>query len=264
MNRAGGRERTPLPVASPAMAVHVERLPADERILLVTLDRPERRNALDHATLEGLRDALAEEATAGARVVVLRGEGAHFCAGADLTGVEDEGFVVLLRAVLERLHEAPFLTMAAVAGAALGAGTQLAMACDLRIATPDAKFGIPAAKLGLTVDHWTVHQLGLATGSSIARAMLLGAEVFSGEALLRAGFVHRLGDPDEAIAWAGELAKLAPLTISAHKLMANRAEGVLGDDDEVAAARRAAWTSNDLQEGLSAFRERRAPTFRGD
>lgn len=245
------------------MTVHVEQLGDAGEIQALTLDRPERRNALDHATLETLRDALAEPATGGVRVVVLRGAGGHFCAGADLTGVEDEGFVGLLRAVLERLHEAPFLTLAAVGGAALGAGTQLAMACDLRLATADAKFGIPAAKLGLTVDHWTVHQLGLAAGTSIARAMLLGAEVFSGEELARAGFVHRVGDPEDGLAWARELAKLAPLTIAAHKLMANRPAPALRDDPEVGAARQAAWTSNDLQEGLAAFRERRPPTFTG-
>jgi enoyl-CoA hydratase len=245
------------------MTVHVERHSDDDRVLVVTLDRPERRNALDHGTLEALRDGLAEAATADVRVCVLRGAGGHFCAGADLSGVEDEGFVTLLRAVLERLHEAPFVTLAAVAGAALGAGTQLAMACDLRLAAPGAKFGIPAAKLGLTVDHWTVHQLGLAAGPSVARAMLLGAEVFTGEALAATGFVHRIGEPDDALAWARDLAKLAPLTIAAHKLMANRAEADLAHDAEVAAARQAAWDSDDFQEGLAAFRERRPPTFTG-
>jgi enoyl-CoA hydratase len=245
------------------MTVHAQRHSGDDRVLVVTLDRPERRNALDHVTLEALRDALSEAATEGVRVCVLRGAGGHFCAGADLTGVEDDGFVTLLRTVLERLHTAPFVTLAAVAGAALGAGTQLAMACDLRLAAADAKFGIPAAKLGLTVDHWTVHQLALAAGPSVARAMLLGAEVFSAEALAATGFVHRLGEPDGSLAWACDLAKLAPLTIAAHKLMANRVEAELADDPEVGAARRAAWASNDFQEGLAAFRERRPPTFTG-
>ena len=72
--------------------------------------------------------------------------------------------------------------IAAVEGAALGAGTQLAVACDLRVATPDARFGIPAAKLGLMVDHWTVQRLALLAGHGPARAMLLAAEVLDGAA----------------------------------------------------------------------------------
>ncbi|HEY7939737.1 MAG TPA: enoyl-CoA hydratase-related protein, partial [Acidimicrobiales bacterium] len=141
------------------MPVLVEALPDAADVVVVTLDRPERRNALDHATLQSLRDAITHAVDQRARVLVLTGAGGHFCAGADLTGVEDEGFVDLLRSVLEGLHTAPFPVVAAIEGAALGAGTQLAMSCDLRIATADASFGIPAAKLGLTVDHWTVQQL---------------------------------------------------------------------------------------------------------
>src|SRR5690349_11778840 len=91
-----------------------------------------------------------------ARALVLTGAGGHFCAGADLTSLEDSSFAKLLRNVLELLGTIPVPTIAAVEGAALGAGMQFAAACDLRVATPDAKFGIPAAKLGLMVDHWTV------------------------------------------------------------------------------------------------------------
>ena len=147
---------------------------------VVTLDRPERRNALDDATLEEIAAAVVE-APAGTRVLVVRGAGGHFCSGADLTVVEDAGFAARLRAVLAALRAAPFPTIAAVEGAALGAGTQLAVACDLRTATPTAQFGIPAAKLGLMVDHWTVQRLVTMAGQGTARAMLLAAEVLSGD-----------------------------------------------------------------------------------
>jgi enoyl-CoA hydratase len=246
--------------------VLVEVLPDAADVVVVTLDRPERRNALDHATLQSLRDAITQAVDQRARVLVLTGAGGHFCAGADLTGVEDEGFVDLLRSVLEGLHTAPFPVVAAVEGAALGAGTQLAMSCDLRIATADASFGIPAAKLGLTVDHWTVQQLARHAGDSLARVMLLGAEVLRGDRLYASGFVHRLVDAggvaEPALAWARELRALAPLTIAAHKVMLGVAEHIEQPPPVAVEARAAAWASDDFQEGLAAFRERRAPEFR--
>jgi enoyl-CoA hydratase len=246
--------------------VLVEALPDAADVVVVTLDRPERRNALDHATLQSLRDAITHAVDQRARVLVLTGAGGHFCAGADLTGVEDEGFVDLLRSVLEGLHTAPFPVVAAIEGAALGAGTQLAMSCDLRIATADASFGIPAAKLGLTVDHWTVQQLARHAGDSLARVMLLGAEVLRGDRLYASGFVHRLVDEggvaEPALAWARELRALAPLTIAAHKVMLGVAEHIEQPPPVAVEARAAAWASDDFQEGLAAFRERRAPDFR--
>jgi enoyl-CoA hydratase len=232
-------------------------------VALVTIDRPERRNAVDHEALEHLLDALGR-ATA-ARVVVLTGAGGHFCAGADLSGVEDASFTDLLRDVLTALRDDPRPTVAAVDGAALGAGTQLAVACDLRVATPSARFGIPAAKLGLMVDHWTVQRLALLAGAGPARAMLVAAETYGGEDAARFGLVQRVGDLDEALGWADDIAALAPLTIAGHKLALNRLEMPVGrgDDADVHAASAAAWGSEDLQEGMAAFRERRRPQFRG-
>lgn len=240
------------------MTVHSERR---GDVALVTLDRPDRRNALDHAALEELLVAI--DGAAGSRVLVLTGAGGHFCAGADLSGVEDTSFTGLLRRVLDALATMPQPTIAAVEGAALGAGTQLAVACDLRVAAPDARFGIPAAKLGLVVDHWTVQRLVMAAGQGPARAMLLAAETFDGDAAHRIGLVTRLGGVDAALGWATEVAQLAPLTIAGHKLMLNRLERDLADDDEVTAAWRRAWDSADLQEGIIAFRERRSPSFEG-
>ena len=105
-------------------------------VLVVTLDRPERRNAVDHATLVGLLAAQRE--AAAARVLVLTGAPPAFSAGADLTGVEEGEFAALLGQVLRGFGELPIPTIAAVDGPALGAGTQLAVACDLRVATPAA------------------------------------------------------------------------------------------------------------------------------
>jgi enoyl-CoA hydratase len=232
-------------------------------VALLTIDRAERRNALDHEALEQLREAHA--GASGARVLVLTGAGGHFCAGADLTGVEDHGFTDLLRQVLGALRDDPRPLIAAVDGAALGAGTQLAVACDLRVATPGARFGIPAARLGLMVDHWTIQRLSLLAGAGPARAMLLGAETYSGEDAERLGFVQRLGDLEAALGWADEIAALAPLTLTGSKLALNRLEMPVGrgDDPDVHAAWDQAWGSEDLQEGMAAFRERRRPVFHG-
>lgn len=232
-------------------------------VALVTIDRPERRNALDHDALEQLLEVHAR--TSAARVLVLTGAGGHFCAGADLSGVEDETFTDLLRSVLATFRDDPRPVVAAVDGAALGAGTQLAVACDLRIATPAARFGIPAAKLGLMVDHWTIERLALLAGAGPARAMLVAAETYGGEDAERLGFVQRIGTLEDALGWADEISALAPLTIAGHKLALNRLEMPVGrgEDADVHAATAAAWGSEDLQEGIAAFRERRRPQFKG-
>jgi enoyl-CoA hydratase len=234
-------------------------------VVLVTIDRQERRNAVDVEALDDLAAAVAAaDATGRCRALVLTGAGGHFCAGADLTSIEDEGFAVVLRRALVALRDAPFATIAAVDGAALGAGTQLAVACDLRVATPAARFGIPAARLGLMVDAWTVQRLAIAAGPGLARAMLLAAEVVSGDDALRSGLAHRLGDLDAALAWADDVAALAPLTVAGHKLALNRLEPAIVDDPDVLAAFRRAWSSADLGEGRAAFAERRSPRFTGE
>ena len=235
-----------------------------DTVLCVTIDRPERRNALDADALEGLIVATTEATSGGARVLVLTGAEGHFCAGADLSGVEDPAFVQRLNEVLEGLRSAAFPTIAAVNGAALGAGTQLAVACDLRVATPTATFGIPAARLGLMVDGWTVQRLVSMAGQGTARAMLLAAETFSGADAHRTGFVQRLGDLPDALEWAAAVAELAPLTIAGHKIGCNEAESLVATSDTYRAAWSEAWASRDLAEGLRAFSERRPPNFAGE
>ncbi len=215
-------------------------------LALLTIDRPERRNALDLEAVHGLTDAVASNHDA--RVLVLTGAGGHFCAGADLGGVEGDQFVGALRNLLLSLVHTSQVVIAAVEGAALGAGTQLAIASDLRVSTPDAKFGIPAAKLGLMIDYWSVHRLRQFAGEGPARAMLFGAEVLAGEDAYRLGLVQRLGDLDAAMAWASEIAALAPLSIAGHKLALND-----GPREEFDAAFKRAWGSEDLAEGMKAF-----------
>ncbi|WCO67688.1 enoyl-CoA hydratase [Iamia majanohamensis] len=241
------------------MSVHVEPSGA---VRLVTIDRPDRRNALDADHVEALRAAVAD-APSGTRALVLQGVEGHFCAGADLKGIEGPEFATLLRGLLHALRDAPFPCLAALEGAVLGAGTQLAIACDLRTTTPDATLGIPAAKLGLMVDPWTVQRLVALAGQGVARTMLLAADPVSGEDAHRLGLAQRLGPPEEARSWAAEIATKAPLTIAGHKLVLNALDPPLPDDPAVGEAFDRAWSSDDLVEGKAAFAERRPPDFQG-
>lgn len=234
-------------------------------VLLLTIDRPERRNAVDVATLMTLTDAVSEAGVPGSavRVIVLTGAPPAFCAGADLTGAESEEFQSALGAALRALADCPVPVIASIDGPALGAGTQLVSVCDLRIATERSTFGIPAAKLGLAVDQWTVDRMVAEFGVGIARGMLIGAEVFDTARLRAAGAVHRLGGIAEALDWADQVAALAPLTMATHKAMLTEAGRRVAASEATEAMRRAVWSSSDALEGRTAFLEKRPARFTG-
>jgi enoyl-CoA hydratase len=195
--------------------------------------------------------------------VVLTGAPPAFSAGADLTGVEAGRFGQDLSAALRGFGALPMPVIAAIDGPALGAGAQLAVAADLRVATPGSVVGIPAARLGLVVDHWTVRRLASELGPSVARAMLVAAATYSGERLHALGGVHRLGTLADALEWAKELAQLAPLTVRGHKLAIERLVPEPPADELVEAARAAAWASADADEGRRAFLDKRPARFTG-
>lgn len=233
-----------------------------DRVATITIDRPAKRNAVDLAACDAIAGFTEQAVADRARVIVLTGTGGHFCAGADISGVKDDGFRAGIRRALDALRAAPLVTMAAIDGVALGAGVQFSAACDVRVATPAARFGVPAAKLGIAVDHATVQQVTTMLGGAQARAMLLTCEEVSGQRAFDLGFVNRLGGFDDAMEWAAAIAALAPLTIAAHKLAVNRLEPLLADQDVVDAVARA-WESDDLVEGRAAFAAKRSPQFSG-
>jgi len=249
---------------------------ASEGVGRITISRPERRNALNHAALDELHEAVRRAADDEVRCLVVTGDAGHFCAGADLTELEDLSFTQSLRAALDDLAALPCPTIAAIAGSCMGLGVQIALACDLRIATPDARFAVPVAKLGLMVDHWTIQRLALCAGHSTARWMLLTAEPISAGHAADVGLVQRLLEPEgddpglevlgDAQRLAGHIAALAPLALAGSKLGLDLLERPGGDVDPEGAYRaafEAAWASDDLVEGRRAFGERRSPEFRG-
>lgn len=245
------------------MTVRVE---VTDRVMLLTLDRPQRRNAVDHATLLALLDAQREVAATAldaVRAVVLTGAAPAFSAGADLTGVEEGRFADDLARTLRGFGELPVPVIAAIDGPALGAGAQLAVAVDLRVATPSSVIGVPAARLGLVVDHWTVRRLAREFTPPVARAMLVGSETYSGERLHALGGIHRLGTLDAALEWATTLSGLAPLTLRGHKLALEHLTPEPDPVDAVEEARRVAWASEDAVEGRTAFLEKRPARFTG-
>jgi enoyl-CoA hydratase/carnithine racemase len=153
--------------------------------------------------------------------------------------------------------------IAAVNGPAIGAGTQLAIACDLRVAAPEARFAVPTARLGLALDPWSVARLMALAGGGLSRALLIGADAVAAERAHALGLVDRLGDLDAALAWAAELAALAPLTHAYNKLATGAGPWLDPDDPAVNAAMWRCYESEDAEEGRRARAERRAPDFRG-
>lgn len=232
-----------------------------DRVAVARLARPERRNALDIGTLRSLLDVQRDAADAGA--LLLAGDGTVFCAGADLAGVREDDFHEALDAVLRGFTRMRCPVVVHAHGAALGAGTQLLVASDLRMTTADCVIGVPAARLGLVVQHWTVERLTRELSWPVTRAMLLSAQTYTGADLHRTGAVHRLGTFDDALAWAHELCTLAPLTLAGHKMTLESLAGEPTVDESVIAARAAALASDDAREGRAAFAEKRPPRFTG-
>ncbi|MEV8607003.1 enoyl-CoA hydratase [Amycolatopsis sp. NPDC051373] len=183
---------------------------------VIALDRHERRNALDVEHCVDLRKAVLDLGPR-VRALVITGRGTSFCAGADLGGVYGDGFRTALYGALRSITALPVPVLAAVNGPAIGAGTQLAIACDLRVAAPSAVFAVPTARNGLVVDPWTVRRLALLAGGGAARAMLLGGDRLDAGLAFHRGLVDRLGDLDAALEWAAEIAEFAPSSLKYSK-----------------------------------------------
>ncbi|MGI5130405.1 enoyl-CoA hydratase [Pseudonocardia sp. CA-107938] len=233
-----------------------------EGVGLIELDRQERRNALDVEHCLGLADAVPAVIADGARAIVVTGAGTSFCSGADFAEVYTDGFRTALYRALRTVSAAPVPVVAAVNGPAIGAGTQLAIAADLRVGAPSAIFGVPTARIGLAVDPWTIRRLDQLAGGATARSLLLACDQVPVELAHARGLVDRLGDRAAALALAADLTTMAPLTLRYNKLVLERVDLAVGDP-ELESAFEGCWASADLREGQQARAEKRAPVFTG-
>ena len=236
----------------------------DGDVVTIELQRPERRNALNEEMLDLLRDGVEDAVDGGARAVVLTGQGSVFCAGADLSVVYSETFTDKLLDTLHTVDSVPVPVIAAVNGAALGAGTQLAIASDLRVAAPDAFFGVPPQNWA---SRWTGgrctdsrHWWGPARRGRCCSAWKCSTRPTRTRTVSPTRSVRSL----DAQAWAKTIAGLAPLTL-AHLKMAFNDDGTQDEEShELRAALFRAWQSEDAKEGRLARKEKRPPRFTGN
>jgi enoyl-CoA hydratase len=233
----------------------------DDEVLVLTLNRAQKRNALSLELCRRLADAVTQGAQ-NARAIVVTGAGSSFCAGADLDEVYGEDFLTALQSMIGAITRAPVPVVAAVNGPAIGGGTQLALACDLRVATSAAVFAIPTARNGLAVDPWTIRRLADIVGGGHARGILLAAESLDLPSALASGLVQREGALREAVALAHDLARLAPLSLAYAKRVLNDPE-LPQDDPGLQADFHACFASEDAAEAGDARVQRRPPVFRG-
>jgi enoyl-CoA hydratase len=188
---------------------------------LLRLHRPARANAYDEALLSALEHALEQHAAA--RVIVICGSGRHFCAGADRDEQRArrplDALALASARVFDRLAAWPVPTIAAIHGAALGGGLELALACDLRVAAPDAVLGLPETSLGILPAAGGTVRLPAAIGMARAKALIFTARRVSGAEALGLGLINEVADDpvERALQIADEIAANDPLAVSLAK-----------------------------------------------
>lgn len=244
----------------------------------LTIDRQPALNALDNAMLEGLLAAIDDAARdASVRCIVLDGAGGKaFCAGIDLEerrGLDDAGKMAqstLVLRLVQAVIASPKPVIASIGGWCVGAGLELALACDLRIASSDSRFAFPEMSLGAYPGGGGAVLLPRVVGEARALEWLLQPCRLDASQALEMGMLTRVVDPggriDATLVAAAEVAKLAPLAVKAIKVSVRGtidmplAEAFAHDQS----LRRPLDATRDYQEGLLAQREKRAPNFRGE
>src|SRR6266496_5463517 len=249
----------------------------DSGIATITLNRPERRNALNSSLLQELLGAFEEIESSDAQVVVLAGSGKAFCAGLDLEelktligkshaeNLEDSERIAK---VFRRLYDFPKPTIAAVNGAAIAGGTGLATMCDFTLAVPEAKFGYTEVRIGFVpaiVSSILVWQVG----HKIARDLLLTGRIFEATEGHRLGLVNEVVPAEQLMGRARELAtqlmENSPASLRMTKKLINSyIADALDQQIESAVQENAAIRqTKDFQEGVSSFLEKRKPRWSG-
>lgn len=246
-------------------------------VRVLRLNRPEKRNALNVELCQRITqevNAVTEVIDASVRAILLRGDRRAFCAGADLGpsrpdgdaraqgGVYGGGFHDALFAMLKAIVACPVPVLADVQGPAVGAGTQLALACDLRIAGEAAWFGVPAAALGFALDAWTINRARELLGGALARNVLIANQRVELAQALATGFVVQHSDSAGAMDFAQTVASLAPLAMAQLKQVLNERDASYALSAEQQQLYDVCWASEDAVEAKLARAEKRAPQFR--
>jgi enoyl-CoA hydratase len=242
---------------------------------LVRLNRPAALNALSHALLTELMDALAAfDADPAIGAIVLTGDQRAFAAGADIKEMASASPVDMLKsdrtAIFERIMQVKKPLIAAVSGWCLGGGNELALACDMVVASETARFGQPEINIGVIPGAGGTQRLARSVGKAIAMEMVLNNRTLTAEEALRFGLVNRIVPVerylDEALALAAEVAARAPLAVRLGKQAVNLAfESFLSAG--LADERRLFYflfASQDQKEGMAAFTEKRPPHWTGE
>lgn len=246
----------------------------DGGVAVVILNRPEKRNALAMPHWQALAAALRGFATdARVRAVVLTGAGGHFCAGADIgefdsTRQDARSGMAYTRAVdsaAEAILELERPVIAAIEGSCFGGGCGLAMDCDIRIAAPDARFAIPAAKLNIVYNLRDTRNLLALAGPGQAKRILFTGDPVDAATALRIGLADELAErPLEAAkALAARIAENAPMSVAGAKALLNALVAGRPALELSEQLSRRALESDDYKEGRRAFKEKRKPRFTG-
>jgi 2-(1,2-epoxy-1,2-dihydrophenyl)acetyl-CoA isomerase len=244
-------------------------------VVTLTLNRPEKKNAVNDLMWGELLDVFTEVASNDDdRVLVVTGAGDAFCSGADLTSIDsiaNNGLTRMRRigSVALALHRLPKPTIAKVNGVAAGAGCNLALGCDLVVASDRARFSEIFARRGLSLDFGGSWLLPRLVGLARAKELAFFADVLPAEEALRLGLLNRIVAADELDGfvddWATRLAAGPPLALSMTKTMLNNSLMVSMDQalEDEARSQKVNFDSADFREAIGAFVQKREPKFEG-
>jgi methylglutaconyl-CoA hydratase len=249
----------------------------DSGIATITLNRPDKRNAISFELIDDLLRALDEVEASDALVLIVTGAGKAFCSGMDLENLQallgrspdenlkdSQSMVRLFRS----LYEFPKVTIAAVNGPAIAGGTGLALLCDFTLAVPEAKFGYTEVRIGFVpaiVSTFLLRQVG----EKQARDLLLTGRILGAEEAMRMGLINEIVAPEKLLTRARELAALlianSPASLRAtKKLLSDHGRAELDAQIDAAVRENAAIrTTADFREGITSFLEKRKPLWSG-